>query len=233
MTGPMQQLPLRLSPGPSPGFDSFCVGPNAAALAALQAEPLPATPVYLWGEAGSGKSHLLQAVARWRQEAHGERVGAFDAASPTPWTWDAAWSAALIDGCEALDAARQHAAFALFVEASTQGVPVLAAGRLPPVDLPLREDLRTRLGWGLVFHLEPPSEAEVRAALRRDADRRGLFLSDEVMGYLLTRFPRGLASLLPLLARLDDYALGEQRRLTVPLIKQMLAQPPHADGAPG
>ena len=76
----------------------------------------------------------------------------------------------------------------------TRGVPIVAAGRVPPVDLPLREDLRTRLGWGHVFALQPLAEAEARAVLRREADRRGIFLSDEVMDYLLTRFARDLST---------------------------------------
>ena len=113
---------------------------------------------------------------------------------------------------------------ALFEQASAEGVAFVAAGRLPPVDLPLREDLRTRLAWGHVFALEPLAEAETRAALRREADRRGIFLSDEVMGHLLTRFPRDLAHLMALLDRLDEFALASARAVTVPLLRQMLAE---------
>jgi DnaA family protein len=92
------------------------------------------------------------------------------------------------------------------------------------VDLPLREDLRTRLGWGHVFALQPLSEGETRSALRREADRRGVFLSDEVMGYLLTRFARDLTHLMRLLDRLDEFSLANKRAVTVPLLKQMLAE---------
>jgi DnaA family protein len=60
--------------------------------------------------------------------------------------------------------------------------------------------------------------------LRREADRRGIFLSDEVMDYLLTRFPRDLAHLMRLLDRLDDFGLAQWRRITVPLLRQMLAE---------
>jgi DnaA family protein len=83
--------------------------------------------------------------------------------------------------------------------------------------------LRTRLGWGLVFHVEPAAEAEVQAALRREADRRGLCLPDELMGYVLARHARDLGSLMGLLDRLDRYALERQRALTVPLLREMLA----------
>jgi len=182
-----------------------------------------AAPVYLWGEPGTGKTRLLRALAAQRQ-AEGERVGWFDAADPLPWALDEGWRLVVVDRCEALDAAHQQAAFALFVEAGTQGTQWAAAGRLPPVDLPLRDDLRSRLGWGHVFALQPLAEGETRAALRREADRRGIFLSDEVMDYLLTRFARDLKNLMGLLDRLDGFALAEQRAVTVPLLKKMLAE---------
>ena len=221
----MKQIPLPIGPAPEPTFSNFTPGPNGAALLHLQALALPAPPVYLWGAAGSGKTHLLRALAVRVQEA-GAGVGWFDAAQPLPWTLAPGHALVLIDRCETLDAAAQHAAFALFVEAATLGVQVAAAGRLPPVDLPLRDDLRTRLAWGHVFALQPLSEADTRAVLRREAEHRGIFLSDEVMEHLLTRFDRDLAHLMRLLDRLDDYALARGRRVTVPLLRQMLLEEP-------
>ena len=223
MTGPvlMQQIPLAIGPEALPTFDSFLSGPNEAAHSHLRTLPLPAAPVYLWGPAGSGKTHLLRALAH-QQQQEGHRVGWFDAADAVPWPLAADWSLVVIDRCEALDEAAQHAAFTLFVEATVQGVQIAAAGRLPPVDLAVRDDLRTRLGWGHVFALQPLSEAETRAALRREADRRGIFLSDEVMDFMLTRFARDLGSLMQLLDLLDGYALQAKRAVTIPLIKSML-----------
>src|SRR4030095_10765069 len=179
-------------------------------------------PVYLWGPPGSGKTHLLHALAHDRQ-ARGERVGWFGARDPLPWTMDEAWSLVVLDDCDQLDAARQQAAFAVFVDAVTRSIPIAGAGGLPPIDLPVRDDLRTRLGWGHVFALKPLAESETRATLRREADRRGIFLSDGVMDHLLTRFARDLKNLMALLDRLDGYALEQQRSVTVPLLKKMLA----------
>jgi DnaA family protein len=182
-----------------------------------------AAPVYLWGPSGSGKTHLLRALAAERQNA-GERVGWFDARSEAPWPVDEGWSLVLLDDCQDFDGLQQQAAFTVFVEAVASGVQVVAAGRVPPVDLPVRDDLRTRLGWGHVFALQPLAEDQARAALRREADRRGIFLSDDVMDYLLTRFARDLKHLMRLLDRLDVFALSHQRGVTVPLLKSMLAE---------
>lgn len=219
----MRQLPLAIGPDPEATFESFITGRNAAAAAHLAALRPQAAPVYLWGPAGCGKTHLLRALAN-RFQARGQTVGWFDAERSAPLALQPGWALLAVDRCEALDATAQQAVFALFEEANAQGVPFAAAGRMPPVDLPLREELRTRLAWGHVFALEPLSEAETRAALRREADRRGIFLSDDVVGYLLTRFPRDLAHLMPLLDRLDEFALAQSRQVTVPLLRQMLAE---------
>jgi DnaA family protein len=219
----MRQLPLALGPAPECTFDSFLPGGNAAALQHLRTLGASAAPVYLWGPSGSGKTHLLRALAN-RVQGTGGVVGSFEAGSGLPWDLDGSWSLVIVDGCDHLCGESQRAAFALFEEAAAQGVPFAAAGRVPPVDLPLRDDLRTRLGWGHVFGLIPLSEAETRAALRREADRRGIFLTDEVMGYLLTRFPRDLATLMQVIERLDGYSLAKSRHVTVPLLRQWLAE---------
>ena len=219
----MQQIPLAIGPEVLPTFDSFLSGSNGAALDHLRTLVLPAAPVYLWGPAVSGKTHLLRALAHQLQQ-QGQRVGWFDAADSVPWPLAPDWSLVVIDRCESLDEAAQHAAFTLFVEATALGVQIATAGRLPPVDLPLRDDLRTRLGWGHVFALQPLAEAETRAALRREADRRGIFLSDEVMDHLLTRFERDLGCLMGLLDRLDHFSLARSRAITVPLLRTMLAE---------
>jgi DnaA family protein len=213
----MKQLPLAIAAAPEAAFSNFVGAANHELVQALRAVREPV--FYLWGPSGCGKTHLLQALAAERAPA-----GCFGAASPLPWAFDARWSLLVIDDCEQLDSTRQQAAFALFVDAATHAVPVVAAGRLPPVDLALRDDLRTRLGWGPVFGLQPLSEHEARSALKREAERRGIALGDEVIDYLLTRFARDLKHLMALLDRVDDYALERQRAVTVPLVRQMLAE---------
>jgi DnaA family protein len=227
----MRQIPLPLGPDPALDFDGFLPGANDAVLTQLRDAPWSASPVYLWGPRGSGKSHLLSAAAH-RMQAEGGRVVWAGAQRPVPWLWpdDGDGSAlAVIDDCDALDAAQQQAAFALFVKAAGAHQPILAAGTRPPVDLPLRDDLRSRLGWGLVFQIEPLQDEEVRAVLVHEAARRGMALNEDVVRYLQTRFSRDLASLMRLLDRLDRYALARQRGVTVPLLKAMLAEDePHA-----
>jgi len=220
----MRQIPLAIGPAPLRTFDSFVVAGNAAALSHLRAVSMQSgAPVYLWGTSGSGKTHLLRALTHAAQ-VRGERVGWFDGSMVAPWPFDEGWSLIVLDGCEAFDEAQQQSAFALFIDAALHGTQVAASGGLPPVDLPLREDLRTRLGWGHVFALEPLGEFDARAVLRGEADRRGIVLSDDVMSFLLTRFSRDLKHLMALLDRLDAFALAEHRAVTVPLLKKLFEE---------
>jgi len=217
----MRQIPLAIGIEAPRTFETFVPGANALVIVHLQALVGQAAPVYLWGASGAGKTHLLEALVH-RLHAQGLRAGWFSAADPAPWNFDESWSLIVVDRADELDAEQQHAAFSVFVEATTRGVPLVAAGRVPPVDLAVREDLRTRLGWGHVFAVQPLGEAEARATLRRVADQRGIFLSDDVMDYLLTRFARDLKHLVAQLDRLDAFSLSTKRQITVPLLKQML-----------
>jgi DnaA family protein len=226
----MKQIPLAIGLDPLPTFETYLTSANAAAVAHLRGLAMPAAPVYLWGPEGSGKSHLLRALVQ-EHHAGGETAGSFDAEDPAPWVLQEGWTLVVVDRCERLDAERQQAAFALFVQAGEHSLQWAAAGRVPPVDLPLRDDLRTRLAWGHVFALQPLAEHETRAALRREADRRGIFLADEVMDYLLNRSARDLGTLMRALDRIDRFALARQRQVTVPLLRQMLQEEPIAAGA--
>jgi DnaA family protein len=212
-----------------PSLANFCPGPNVAALSHLMlwlGQPASAArrspvPIYLWGGSGSGKSHLLLAL-RTHLQSQGDQVGWLDASIQTPVEFDPAWTAVMMDDAHAFNADQQQTAFNWFVNAQTQQIAVLAAGALPPADLKLRDDLRTRLGWGHVFALHALSESERREVLRASAQSRGLALSDEVMDFMLTRFSRDLGNLMSLLNLMDGYALQTQRAITIPLIKTMM-----------
>ncbi len=197
----MQQLPLALSPAPDPTFDNYVVGANAEAFArvrSIAAGALPEAILYLWGEPGSGRSHLLRAAARIDPHL------------------------VIADDVESLDAGEQQALFIAINSAREGRAAVLAAGAAPPAQLALREDVRTRLAWGLVSHLKPLTDAEKALHLRAEAARRGLKLTDEVVWYLLSHVPRDLHSLTAVLDAIDRHSLARKRPVTLPLIREAL-----------
>jgi DnaA family protein len=199
----MRQLPLPISAAAKPSLDNYVAGTNAEALEhvrSLARGELKEAVVYLWGETGSGRTHLLRAAA---------------SANPALVT---------ADDVDTLDATAQQALFSAINAAREGGPTVLAAGNAPPAQLSLREDLRTRLGWGLVYHLKPLADAEKALYLRNEASRRGFALSDEVVGYLLNHLPRDLGRLHAILERLDQHSLARQRAVTLPLLRELLSK---------
>jgi DnaA family protein len=198
----MRQLPLAIAPRPEPTLDNFIPGENAELLARLRelaAGRLRETVIYLWGAPASGRSHLLAACA-----AAGANVA---------------------DDVERLDAPGQVELFHRINRARESGGTVVAAGNAPPAALALREDLRTRLGGGLVYQVQPLADEEKARCLRAEAERRGLRLGDEVLDYLLSRVRRDMRSLAAVLDRLDALSLELKRPITVPLAREALKAP--------
>ncbi|SDO25880.1 regulatory inactivation of DnaA Hda protein [Rhodoferax sp. OV413] len=220
----MQQLVLDIGLATSPTLANFFAGQNAAALQHVQQSVVDTgrpLQTYLWGGSATGKTYLLRAVREaYRMQA--ARVGWLDPSVYEPPEFDDGWAAVLLDDVHLYNPAQQHMAFKWFVNAQTSRCWVLGAGDVPPADLVLREDLRTRLGGGHIFALQALSEDECRGVLRREAQARGLVLSGEVVDFMLRRFSRDLGSLMQLLEHLDRYALQTQRAITIPLVKSML-----------
>jgi len=212
----MQQLPLEISAAPEPTLENFIAGENTELLVRLAktaAGGLRETFIYLWGGAGCGRTHLLRATANAAQGVYRAPNDALPESAP---------SLLALDDVERLDAQGQHAAFNAANRARETGRVLIAAGDAPPAQLALREDLRTRLGWGLVYRVHPLDDAAKSAYLRDEAARRGLRLGDGVTEYLLTRLPRGLDSLSAVVALLDRYSLARQRQVTLPLVREAL-----------
>ena len=219
----MRQLPLELGPEKPQTLATFVTGRNREAIQLLArlAAPGAAAPAeratYLWGEAGSGKTHLLRALAA----APRARYIAADAPE-AQFRFAPDVALYLLDDCERLPPPAQILAFGLFNQAREHGAALVAAGAAPPADLPLREDLRTRLGWGLVYQIHGLSDDEKIDALTHAARLRGLKLSAGVVPYLITHFQRDMRSLSAMLDALDRYSLETQRAVTLPLLRDLL-----------
>ena len=225
----MRQLTLALAAEKPQTLASFVTGRNAELLQLLQefaaaAGPLPRERfVYLWGESGAGKSHLLHALALRDNACYLPADATADAFVALPKI-----KLYLLDDCDQLSPANQVAAFALYNQIKENGGLLVAAGKAAPLALALREDLRTRLGWGLVYQLHGLSDDEKIAALNGAAQAGGLNLSPGVLPYLITHYRRDMRSLSAMLDALDRYSLETQRPITLPLLRSLL----QVDGKP-
>lgn len=217
----MRQLILDLRPDTPPTFDNYLPAANWEALKCLHAVAAGRAPeavIYLWGPAGSGKTHLLKAtVAKCLEQGRCAVYAASGQALP------AALPALLaVDDVQAREAPQQIELFNAINQAREGGGVVLAAGDAPPGRLALRPDLASRLAWGLVYALNPLGEADKLMALTERAQARGMTLPAEVARYLLTHCRRDLPHLLALVDALDAYSLSHRRPVSISLLKTML-----------
>lgn len=221
MTHRPQQLALDLLQPPQPSFASYVAGRNAEAVAALRALAAGTGDrfVYLWGASGSGRSHLLQAVAATAPRRFSESPEA-------PAEFDPAIRLYLVDDVDRLSDDGQHRLFRLLNEVrAAPPAAIVTSGSLPPAQLALRDDVRTRLGWGLVYQLHGLTDAEKADALRARAELLGFELPQEVLDYVLTHMPRDMRTLIAVLDALDAHAMATKRAITVPLVREWMQMP--------
>lgn len=222
-----QQLPLTISLKPSVNFASFVVGRNGEAVSRLRT---PLDPfVYLWGESGSGKSHLLQAAC---QQAHLEqRLPAYlplksaQEIDPEMLQGLESYTLVCLDDLERIagQALWEGAIFNLFNLLRENGGQLIVAADRPPGDLPIElPDLASRLAWGPCYRLIPLDDDERLELLLASAERRGMSMSVETASFLLQRTPRDIHFLTLLMDRLDTASLAAQRRLTIPFVREIL-----------
>lgn len=219
----MTQLLLGIAPELVPTLDNFIAGRNTELLTALRyalAGTANERCFYLWGEPGCGKSHLLRALIG-QARARGQQAICLCGAVPEAGFLETAQVVA-VDDVETLNEAGQIALFDLYNRMRESGGLLLASGAVAPAHLALRDDLRTRLGWGLVYQVHALDDAEKAEALERHAQARGFSLPHEVTHYLLRHGRRDLPALLGLLDALDAHCLRLKRSPSVPLLKEVM-----------
>ena len=227
----MQQLPLAMRLRERALFESFVPGPNLESYTRLRAIAAAGESgvSWLYGPAGAGKSHLLQAAC-----AEAQRAGSTTAYLPLARLRELGpevlegWQNVRVLALDDLDAIAGQAAweqrvFGLYLEAQERGAALMAAAANPPALMRLcLPDLASRFAAAALLPLRALDETEQRAALRLRARARGLELPESTALYLQRRFRRDLTTLYELLDTLDEAALRTQRRLTVPFIRSVL-----------
>jgi DnaA family protein len=242
-----RQFALDIGHTPTPSLNNFLVGENLALHSTLQdivqfwetpsprvasENPLDQRWIYWWGPEGSGRTHLLGAIGS-AAEALGLDHFALTPNEPISWvrleerlpSLGACNQASVItvDDVDRLDDRLVGSLFRILnaVQGSV-AIHIFMAGNSAPGTLKLREDLRTRLGWGLIFQTQLLDDDEKIEALQQAAQARGLVLSPDVLPWLLNRFYRDMPNLMALIDALDAYSLETKRAVTLPLVRELL-----------
>lgn len=214
----MSQLLLDITPDWWPTLDNFVADGNQELLSGLRhalQNKNGERMFYVWGENGSGKSHLLQAIIGAAQAVEQRAVYAKRSVPDV-------CSVVAVDDVEQLSDYAQIDLFNLYNQMRDSGGMLLVSGKEAPQNLTVRNDLRTRLGWGLVYQLHGLSDEEKALALQQHARSKGYQLPSEVTQYLLRHGRRDLPSLMAVLDALDAHSLSLHRTPSVPLLKQIM-----------
>ena len=204
----MKQLLLDIQLPAKPSLDNFLVGSNAEAIHIIS-QSLTAQAsqrfIYLWGAPGSGKTHLLSAT---RDAAEG--LGK---------------SLVMADDVQDFSEQQQIDLFNAYNQARENDSLVLVAGNASPMQMGLRDDLASRLAWGVTYQLHPLSDEEKAQALKARAKQRGMKLPDDVVDYCFRYLRRDLPSLMATLDALDQWSLTEKKPITVAMLRKLIQVP--------
>ena len=223
----MRQLLLNIRPQIDCRLDNFVAGDNTQLLDALHQHlnKRDGSILYIWGAPSSGRSHLLRAAqdaaaklatrpVHYLAQANAEQL------QPAS---DALW---IIDDVDQADADAQAALFRLLIGTREAGNALLVAAACPPKALVMRDDVSSRLAQGLSFEIKPLNDEQKHCAMRQHSEARGLQMADDVFHYLLRHGRRDMPWLMAVLDALDEASLTLGRRITLPLVRELLQNTP-------
>ena len=196
----MDQLLLDIHKPAKKTIDNFVLGNNAECLNSLINFIEPCSPIffiYLWGENGCGKSHLAEAVKRQ--------------------------NITVIDNIQNADKKEQIQIFNLYNKCKEEDKKLMVTGINSPKNMKLRDDLSSRLGWGLVYQLKGLTDIEKMLALEHHAKEKGMSLDSKIISYCINNLQRDLHTLIATLDALDEWSLKTKKSITIPLLKNLIS----------
>ncbi len=226
-----KQLPLHFEFRANQTFDDFFPGSNGEIIAHLQKSIAGngERQIFLWGQSGLGKSHLLQACCH---QAQSRQLSSFyfalsSSGLPDPELLKGLdkFDVVCFDNIEHMAGNRiwELAFFNFFNLHRDQGHTLILSASCPPNEIAFQlPDLKTRLNWGLTLKIQPLSDNDKITALIFKANQMGFEISPQAGRFLLAHYDRDLSSLWSLLTKLDQASLAAKRKLTIPFLKQIL-----------
>ena len=227
----IDQLPLNIHLRDDATLANYYSGDNKEALSAVLdiANGIGETFIYLWGQTGVGRTHLLQAACHKATEAGSTvlYIALKDEKKVSP---------AILQGIEVLSliciddidsvAGKpewEEALFHLFNKIRAINHRLMISSTVSPKDLSfVLPDLKSRLAWGVIYQLQRLTDEQKIQTLQLRAEHRGLVLTETVGQFLLNRCSRDMPELFAILEKLDRASLAEQRGLTIPFVKHVL-----------
>ncbi|MCI0733664.1 MAG: DnaA regulatory inactivator Hda [Methylococcaceae bacterium] len=228
------QVPLPFVFHGNQDFDTFFAGPNRQVIESLKAflqSDQGDHLLFIRGESGLGKTHLLQAscraASRIDRSAFYLPFQEWTKLSPDLLEGLENYHLVCVDDIDSIagNPDWETAFFHFFNRHREKSKHLVVSARLPPQRLGIQlRDLASRLQSGLTLELKEMHDSDKLGALILKAKQLGFSLPQEVGRFLLKRYPRDLPSLWSFLETLDYASLSEQRKLTIPFLKNHLPE---------
>lgn len=225
-----RQIPLAFPLRSQATFGNFIVEEDLELVARLQNLAMQKAPqtIWLWGESGVGCSHLLNASCHYLQDS-GKRVAYIPSMD---WNTESdsllgyqSFDMVAIDDVHLFvgQKSAEHDLVELYQSLQNTGAIMLLSAHSAPNHLDyLIKDLASRFIAAESYQLLGLSDDGKMRFVQIEAKQRGLELDEGVARFMLTRCSRNLQDLIALLNTLDRESLSQQRKLTVPFLKQVL-----------
>jgi len=196
----MEQLLLNIHFSLEKSLENFVIGNNYETISTIKKffNDSNIQFLYLWGVEGSGKSHLSEIVKKN--------------------------NILVIEDIETKNNIAQIEAFNLFNDCKEKNKKLFITGANSPNNMGLRNDLASRLSWGLVYQIKALTDSEKKLALLNHARQKGMSLNIKVIEYCMRYLKRDLHYLIATLDALDNWSLKTKRLITIPLLKKLLAE---------
>jgi len=194
----MDQLLLNIHPPSIKSLENFVIGDNFEAISFIKKFITDKNPqfFYLWGVQGSGKSHLSSVVKKN--------------------------NILVIEDIDSLNDIEQIEAFSIFNNCKENGKKLFITGSNSPNNMDLRNDLASRLSWGLVYQIKALTDNEKKLALLNHSKQKGMSSNVKVIEYCMKNLKRDLHYLIATLDALDNWSLKTKKPMTIPLLKKLL-----------
>lgn len=227
------QMPFEFSMFGTASFENFITGENTEIRTICHNLALDDAQhsLYLWGQAAVGKSHLLHAVCNLANQSG-------MTAAYIPLKQQKKLSSSILDGldnvsiicvddidCIAEKNIWELALFNLYNQARENHQSLLMTGSVGVRQLSFQlDDLASRIGWDLIYHLQPLSDNDKIKLLQKEADTRQFTMPTDVAMYLVRHMQRDVQSLLALLDTFDHATLSAQKKLTIPFVQSVMRE---------
>ena len=180
--------------------------------------------IFVYGDKGFGKSHLLQGVIieGLKQDQKSVYLDLNDDVSSDIFELIGDFQIIALDNVDQCNQDNEKYIFDLINKLHSTNQMIIFSSRVKPEGLSVFNDLKTRLSLASIYSLNRLEDDEIQHVIKRKLNNKSLKVDQRVIDYLIKNQTRDLKKIVEIIDKLDTFSLEKKRGITVPLVRQML-----------